>query len=142
MHVRRVVLVVGIALLLALPLAGCANPGSMPRLHANVTVGPKAHRAVIRITASGRLGGAFSGIVLSYPDGHRRILGSGFWGRSDVGYWAIDGLPSGVYTCTAYAVPAKAKDDLIEHGLRTNRPFPVGEMVKENVAASATFVIP
>jgi hypothetical protein len=46
MLVRRVVLVLGLALLLALPLAGCA--AYKPRLHVNVTIGPKAHQAAIR----------------------------------------------------------------------------------------------
>ena len=142
MLVRRVVLVVGLALLLALPLAGCANPGSMPRLHVNVTVGPKAHQAVIRVTASGRLGGAYSGIALTYPDGHRRIFGTFAYGAGDVGYWEIDGLPSGTYSCTVYATPVKRVDELVQNGQRTYRAFPVGMMVKENVAASGTFVIP
>jgi hypothetical protein len=142
MLARRVVLVVGLALLLTLPLAGCANPGSMPRLHVNLTAGPKAHQAVIRVTASGKLGGAYSGIALTYPDGHRRMFGTFTYGAGDVGYWEIDGLPSGTYICTVYATPVKGADELVHNGQRTYRTFPVGKMVKENVAASGTFVIP
>ena len=142
MHARRVVLVVGIALLLALPLAGCANPGSMPRLQMNVIVGPEAHQVSILVKGvTGKRGGAYTGIVLTYPDGHRRILDTFTFGANDVDYRELDGLPGGVYTCTAYAVPVETNDDLIQHGVRGYKPFPVGEMVEKNVAASATFVI-
>jgi hypothetical protein len=143
MLVRRCVLVMGLAGLLLLPLAGCANPASMPRLHAHLTVGPQAHQAVLRITASGKRWSAYSGIVLSYPDGRRRMFGAFAYGAGDVGYWELDGLPSGDYNYTVYAVPLERTDELFQHGVdRGYKPFPVGEMVKKNVTASGTFVIP
>ncbi len=143
MLVRRVVLVVVLASLLALAPAGCANPGSMPRLHMNVTVGPKAHQAVVLIKGvTDRRGGAYAGVVLTYPDGRRRLLDTFTFGAHDVDYRELDGLPSGVYTCTAYAVPVETNDELIQHDVRGYKPFPVSKMVRKHMAASATFVIP
>ena len=144
MLVRRVVLVVGLALLLALPLAGCGS--YKPRLHMNVTVGPKAHQAAIRIKAVGGLPGqtyVYMGIVLTCPNGHRRLLSSRDWGHDDLEYQELDGLPRGIYKLTAYAVPGRTSDELMKHGVdRGFKPFPVGEMVNKNIVASTTFVVP
>ena len=142
MLVRRFAVVVGLAFLLALPLAGCANPGSMPHLHINVTVGPRAHQAVVHISASGRCGGAYSGVVLTYPDGHRRILGTDSYGVGDIGTFELDGLPSSVYACTTYAMPYKDTDDSARDNGSGLRPFPVARMVKKNLAVSETFAVP
>jgi len=141
MLVRRGVLVVGLALLVAAPLLGCANPGSMPQVHAGVSVGPALHRAVVHISASGRRGGAYSGVVVTYPDGRRALLGTACYGVGEVGRFELDGLPSGVYTCTVYAVPFKNTYEVdLAHGSGF-RPFPVARMIKTNIAASTTFVI-
>ena len=142
MLVRRVVLALGLAALLALLLTGCGAYN--PRLLVNVALGPKAHQAAIRIkAASGSPGFAYVGIVLTYPDGHRRLLSSGDWGLHDgPEYDELDGLPSGVYTLTAYAVTSRTSDELSQHGLRGFKPFPVSKMVEKNIVASATFVVP
>jgi hypothetical protein len=142
---RRVVFVVGLACLLASALAGCAlDPPEMQTLHVKVTVGPKAHEAAIRITATGDpIAGEYAGVYLAYPDGHRRVLNAGDrWGPGDVGYCELDGLPSGVYRLTAYAVPGKLTDAISQNGMETYRPFPVSEMIKMNLVVSRTFVIP
>jgi hypothetical protein len=142
MLARRGALVVALVVLLAPPLAGCANPGSMPRVHVGVTVGTAAHLAVVHISASGRCGGAYSGVVLTYPDGHRRLLGTACYGVGEIGRFEVDGIPSGAYTCTVYATPFKNTD---ESGRRTGsgfRPFPVDRMIEKNIVASRTFVIP
>jgi hypothetical protein len=118
----------------------------MPRLHWNVTLGPEAHQATIRVkVASGLAASAcvHMGIVLTYPDGRRRLLSSGDWGANDKGCHPLDGLPSGVYTLTAYAVPGRTSDELYRPGLpRSVKPFPAGKMVKRNIVGSATFIIP
>lgn len=141
---RRVVLVLALALLLALPLAGCA--AYRPHFRVTVTVGPKAHQAAIRIKNASGLPGqtyVYMGIVLTYPNGHRRLLSSRDWGHDDLEYQELDGLPSGIYKLTAYAVPGRTSNELMRHGVdRGFKPFPVGEMVKKNIAASGTFVIP
>lgn len=143
MRVRRVVFVLGLALLLALPLTGCA--AYVPRLHVDVTVGPKAHQATLRVKVASSLTGSayvYMGIVLTYPDGHRRLLSSGDRGANDKEYHPLDELPGGDYTLTAYAVPGRNSDELYRPGLPVSfKPFPVSKMVKENVVASATFVI-
>ena len=144
MLVRRVVLVVGLALLLAPPLAGCGS--YRPGVHVSVTVGPKAGQVAIRIKAVSGLPGSAHvdmGIVLTYPDGGRRLFSSGDWGLDDVEYRALDGLPGGRYTLTAYAVPGRSSDVLIQPGRAPGyKPFPADEMVGKNVVASATFVVP
>ena len=84
-----------------------------------------------------------AGVYLTYPDGHRRVLNAGDrWGPGDVGCYELDGLPGGVYTLTAYAVPGSSDDAISQHGKETYKPFPVSKMVKKNIVASRTFVIP
>jgi hypothetical protein len=85
------------------------------------------------------------GVVLSYPDGHRRLLSSGDWGKNDLEFRELDGLPGGIYTLTAYAVPGKTSDVLYQAGVARGyeyKPFPVDKMVEKNIVARATFVIP
>jgi len=68
-------------------LAGCASrtaTAEIPHLKTTVTVGPKPHQATIDVSSSGP-GAAFSGIVLTYPDGHRRMLGTGTYEAGDSG---------------------------------------------------------
>jgi hypothetical protein len=113
-------------------LSGCASGVTeMPQLKTSVTLGPKAHSATINVSASG-VGGAFSGIVLTYPDGHRRLLGTATYSDADSGTWGPEELPSGTYTYTIYATPAGPAD---------MGSFPVGRIVKDNIVASGTFVI-
>jgi len=139
MLVRRVVLVVGLALVFALPLVGCGR--SVPHLHWDTTLGPKADQATIlaKVT-SGLTGWAHVniGIVLTYPDGHRRLLSSGDCGANDKERIPLDRLPSGVCTLTAYAVPGKTSDEIFRPGLPVRyKPFPARKMVTKNVVGSA-----
>ena len=121
------------ALTLVAVLSGCASGAAdMPQLKTRVTVDKKLHAATIHISASG-VGEAFSGIVLTYPDGHRDFLGTATYSNGDSGTWGDDHLPSGSYTFTVYATPAGSND---------TGSFPVGKIVEDNAVASDTFVIP
>ena len=121
------------ALTLVAVLSGCASGATnMPQLKTRVTVDKKLHAATIHISASG-VGEAFSGIVLTYPDGHRDFLGTATYSDGDSGTWGDDHLPSGSYTFTVYATPAGSND---------TGSFPVGKIVEDNAVASDTFVIP
>jgi hypothetical protein len=112
-------------------LAGCAlGTAAMPNLTATAIVNQKAHKATIRMTANGG-GEAMAGVVLTYPDGHRRLLVTAVLSRGDA-VRASDELTAGTYTYKIYAIPA---------GSRAGA-FPVGEIVDQNVVASGTFVIP
>lgn len=133
-HPRLVCLAAAVAALFAVwLLAGCdSGTATMPHLKTRVTFGPKPGQATIYVTPSGA-GSAFSGIVLTYPDGHRRMLGTATYELLNGGTWEVDHLASGVYTYTVYATPA---------GPAGTGPFPVGEIVKENAVASGRFTIP
>jgi len=121
------------ALTLVAVLSGCASGAAdMPQLKTRVTVDKKLHAATIHISASG-VGEAFSGIVLTYPDGHRDFLGTATYSDGDSGTWGDDHLPSGSYTFTVYATPAGSND---------TGSFPVGKIVEDNAVASDMFVIP
>ena len=140
---RPVALAMGLTLLCVSVACGCSHQASMPRLHLSVTVGPQAHQAILHVTETGRLGGAYSGIVLVYPDGHQKVLGTAIWGRGDVWGWPLSGLPSGVYRCRVYAVPYTPVEAEAETGgTRRTKPFPVADMTQKNLAVSQTFVVP
>ena len=121
------------AVALVAALSGCASGATgMPQVKTSVSVAPKLRTAAIHISASGA-GKAFSGIVLTYPDGHHDLLGTATYSEASSGTWDPSGLPSGSYTYTVYATPAGPND---------TGPFPVGRIVKANAVASGTFVIP
>jgi hypothetical protein len=103
----------------------------MPDLTATATVNQKAHKATIRMTANGG-GEAMAGIVLTYPDGHRRLLVTAVLSAGDAASAGVDELTAGTYAYKIYAIPA---------GSRAGA-FPVSEIVDQNVVASGTFVIP
>lgn len=142
MPLRRIALVLGSMSVLGLLLVGCANPASMPQVHVKTAIRAPAHDAVVHISATGRSGGAYSGVVLTYPDGHLQMLGTACYGVGDIGRFQLDGLPSGVYTCTVYATPYETSDDSPADNGSGLRPFPRDKMVKKNVAAAETFAIP
>jgi hypothetical protein len=121
------------ALVLVAVPSGCASGAAgMPQIKTSVTVAPKLHMATIHISANGE-GKAFAGIVLSYPDGHRDLLGTATYSAASSGTWEPNKLPSGSYAYTVYATLAGPND---------TGSFPVGMIVKANVVASGTFVIP
>lgn len=121
------------ALTLVAMLSGCASGATdMPRLKTSVTVGKMPHAATLHVSASG-VGDAFSGIVLTYPDGHHDFLGTATYSNGGSGTWGTDQLPNGSYTFTVYATPAGPND---------TGSFPVGKIVDDNVVATETFVIP
>ena len=140
---RRLVLCMGLVLLCASVGSGCSSQPTKPQLHLRVTVGPRAHEAVLHVTETGSLGGAYSGVVLVYPDGHQKVLGTAIWGRGDLWGWPLSDLPSGVYSCRIYAVPyTPTEAETASGGTRRTIPFPVAEMTRKNLAASQTFVVP
>ena len=113
-------------------LAGCASgTATMPDLKTGVTVHQTAHRATIHVAASG-VGEAFSGIVVTYPDGHRDLLGTATYSDGDSSKWRVDNLTAGTYGYAVYAIPA---------GSGNSGAFPVGEIADQNLMASGTFTI-
>jgi hypothetical protein len=121
------------AFILSVVLSGSASGATdLPRLKTSVIVDKKLRAATLHISASG-VGDAFSGIVLTYPDGHHDFLGTATYSDGDSGTWGTDQLPGGSYTFTVYATPAGPND---------TGSFPVGKIVDHNAVASETFVIP
>jgi hypothetical protein len=121
------------AMLLMVVMPACGSgAATMPHIRTSVTVGQKPHEAAIHVSASG-MGKAFAGIVLTYPDGHRELLGTATYSEADSGVWEPSGLPGGSYRYTIYATPAGPND---------TGSFPVGKIVKDNAVASGNFVIP
>ena len=133
--VRLVCVAIVLVCLSAAPalLAGCGSgEPHLPDVTTGVMVGPKSGEATVTVQSSGS-GAGVAALVLTYPDGHRRQVGSGVLeGGADLGYGLRD-LPPGSYSYALYglATPSVPQD----------AAFPAEAWVDENILASASFVI-
>jgi hypothetical protein len=106
-------------------LAGCGSEEPhLPDVTTGAMVGPRSGEATIAGVAA---------VVLTYPDGHRRQVGSGVLeGGEDLGYGLKD-LPSGSYSYALYGLATSS--------VPQDAAFPAAALVDENIVASASFVI-
>jgi hypothetical protein len=132
MRVRHVCLVAAVAAICAASLlGGCGNDSKILEIKASSSVDNTAHAATIN-TSEVIYGNALVWIVLTYPDGHIKLVSSGNLSGAGSGASTLDGLPSGSYSYKVYAAPAGPDDQ---------PTFPSGKMVEANVAASGSFTI-
>jgi hypothetical protein len=114
-------------------LAGCGSEEPhLPDVTTGAMVGPRSGEATISVKSSGS-GAGVAAVVLTYPDGHRRQVGSGVLeGGEDLGYGLKD-LPSGSYSYALYGLATSS--------VPQDAAFPAAALVDENIVASASFVI-
>jgi hypothetical protein len=114
-------------------VAGCGSTAepAMPHLATGATVDPKSGEASITITASG-VGIARTAFVLTYPDGHRALLGTAQYQDADSSVYTPSSRPKGKYAYTVYATP------LTHQGAP---PLTVGYFTARYAVASGTFTI-
>ena len=118
--------------------SGCASGSAtksatgMPHLAVSTEIGPKPHEWAITVAATGG-GKADAGVVLTYPDGHTRLVVTlRLENGATAGASGIV-LPNGTYRYAVYAAPALSPDP---------GALPASERVDENIVESETFTIP
>jgi hypothetical protein len=130
-HVCFFAVLVALSLCVTSLSTGCGNDSKVLQIKASSSVDNDAHQATINVSELID-GNALVGVVLTYPDGSKKLVLSGNASGAGSSGVTVDNLASGDYSYKVYATPASPGD---------SSSFPTGQMVEANVEATGSFAI-